>query len=108
MSLEDLLERLDPVPYGSAGQRILLGRYDVFAMRDAPLGFPPTWNRDPKSGRMAPMVFGNTLNYGDEAQVGDIKCLWEINRHLELVTLAQAFRLSSRRSAPRPCTYNPW
>ncbi len=43
------------------------------------------------------MLFGKTLNYRDEALVGDIKYLWEPNRHLHLVTLAQAYHLSKER-----------
>ena len=92
--LEQLPRGFDAAPYLAAAERILQGRFDVFAMRDAPLGFPPDWNRDPKTGTTAPRIFGKTLNYRDEALVGDIKYLWEINRHLELVTLAQAYHLS--------------
>lgn len=76
-------------------QALIDGRWRVFALHDARLGFPPDWHRDPKSGRRAPQrAFGKAINYRDERQVGDIKYLWEINRHLELVTLAQAWRLS--------------
>lgn len=80
--------------YRSAADRILIGRFDVFAMRDAALGFPPNWNQDPKTGMVVPLVFGKTLNYRDERIVGDIKYVWEPNRHLDLVTLAQAWRLT--------------
>lgn len=85
----------DVVAYTSAADSILAGRFDVFAMRDAALGFPPTWNQDPKTLISAPLVFGKALNYRDERVVGDIKYLWEPNRHLALVTLAQAWRLTS-------------
>ncbi len=84
---------IDPAPYRAAADRILSGRFKVFAL-DADLGFPPEWNTDPKTGTHAPMGFGKTLNYRDERVVGDIKYLWEPNRHLELVTLAQAYRLT--------------
>ncbi|MGH8176624.1 MAG: alginate lyase family protein [Steroidobacter sp.] len=80
--------------YSHAADRILAGNFDVFALRPAPLGFPPRWNRDPKTGKEAPMVFGKALDYRNEALVGDIKCLWEPSRHAELVTLAQAWRLT--------------
>lgn len=80
--------------YRMAADRILAGRFDVFALDDAHLGFPPRWNRDPKTGTEAPLTFGKTLNYRDERIVGDIKYLWEPNRHQELVTLAQAWRLT--------------
>ena len=91
---------VDPFPttlvidsYRSAAERILQGEFRLFG-RDWPLGYPPRWNRDPKSGRQVALRFGKTLNYRDERTVGDIKYLWEPNRHLELVTLAQAWRLS--------------
>ncbi|MEK8085847.1 alginate lyase family protein [Aquabacterium sp. A3] len=85
---------LDAIPYLQAADEVLAGRFNVFAMRGAPLGFPPQWNQDPRTGTVAPMVFGKTLNYRDERIVGDIKYLWEPSRHLELVTLAQAWHLS--------------
>ncbi|MGA7537886.1 MAG: alginate lyase family protein [Steroidobacteraceae bacterium] len=82
--------------YTEAADRILCGRFDVFALEDARLGFPPRWNVDPKTGLEAPLQFGFGLDYRDPARVGDIKYLWEINRHLELVTLAQAWHLSAQ------------
>ena len=78
----------------AAADRIAAGRLDVFALRDADLGDPPRWNRDPKTGVEAPLAFGKLLDYRDARLVGDIKYLWEPNRHLQLVTLAQAYALS--------------
>lgn len=89
--------------YRAAADRILSGCYDVFARKGLPLGFPPSWNRDPKTGVEAPLVFGKTLDYRDERIVGDIKYLWEINRHYELVTLAQAWRLSGEPRYSAAC-----
>ena len=81
--------------YTAAADRILSGSFHVFSMDNAPLGFPPRWNADPKTGTTAPLVFGKSLDYRNPRNVGDIKYLWEINRHLELVTLAQAWHLSA-------------
>ena len=81
--------------YRLAADRILDGRFDVFALENARLGFPPRWNVDPKTGIEAPLEFGFGLDYRDAARVGDIKYLWEVNRHLELVTLAQAWHLTA-------------
>ena len=83
--------------YVSAAQRLLAGRWDVFSLRDAPLGFPPEWNRDPLTGTRAPRGFGKSIDYRDEARVGNIKYLWEPARHLELVTLAQAWKLTGEQ-----------
>jgi hypothetical protein len=86
--------RVDATPYVAAADRILAGRLDVFALEDAGIGAPPRWNRDPKTGIEAPLAFGKQLDYRDPQRVGDIKYLWEPNRHLQLVTLAQAFALT--------------
>lgn len=66
----------------------------VFAL-EADIGRVPQWNVDPGTLIQAPKVSGKTLNYRDESLVGDIKYLWEPNRHLHLVTLAQAYILSN-------------
>lgn len=88
--------RIDAAPYIAAAERILEGRLNIFALDAdaAPLGHPPEWNRDPRTGTVAPLVFGKLLNYRDETLVGDIKYLWEPSRHLHLVTLAQAYYLT--------------
>jgi Heparinase II/III-like protein/Heparinase II/III N-terminus len=94
----------DAERYRLAADRILDGRFDVFALENAPLGFPPAWNVDPKTGIEAPREFGLSLNYRDAKRVGDIKYLWEINRHLELVTLAQAWHLTADERYARGAT----
>jgi hypothetical protein len=101
---------IDPLPnqfevarYCAAAERIMAGEFNVFALRPAQLGFPPQWNRDPKTGRVAPLTFGKTLDYRKEANVGDIKYLWEPSRHAELLTLAQAWHLSRERRYAEAC-----
>lgn len=91
--VEPLPRGVAALPVREAAERVLAGHFNVFALRGAPLGFPPPWNRDPRTGRVAPLTFGKTLDYRDERIVGDIKYLWEPSRHLELVTLAQAWHL---------------
>jgi hypothetical protein len=93
----------DAAPYLHAADRILTGSFDLFALRAVGLGFPPCWNRDPKTGVEAPLRFGKTLDYRDEKLVGDIKYLWQLNRHYELVTLAQAFHLSGHAHYAQAC-----
>ena len=92
--LTRLPHEFDIERYRRAADRILDGMFAVFSLRGAQLGFPPRWNVDPRTGIEAPLVFGKDLNYRDPALVGDIKYLWEPNRHLELVTLAQAWHLT--------------
>jgi len=86
--------KADAAPYLAAAERIAAGRFDVFALQDATFGSPPRWNRDPKTGVEAPLTFGKLLDYRNPRRVGDIKYLWELNRHLHIVTLAQAYALS--------------
>lgn len=81
----------------AAADRVLTGRWQVFALEQAALGFPPEWNRDPRTGTLAPLALGTTIDHRDEALVGDIKYLWEPARHLELVTLALAWARSRER-----------
>src|SRR6266446_4468742 len=85
--------RVDAAPYLAAADRIAAGKFDVFALRGIELGSPPRWNRDPKTGVEAPLSFGMLLDHRDFRRVGDIKYLWELNRHLHIVTLAQAYAL---------------
>ncbi len=86
--------RVDAALYTAAANRVAEGTLDVFALRNADLGSPPRWNQDPKSRIVAPLSFGKHLDYRNPRLVGDIKYLWEPNRHLHLVTLAQAYALS--------------
>ncbi|MGK5079754.1 alginate lyase family protein [Janthinobacterium sp. HLX7-2] len=81
----------------AAADAVLAGRWNVFALRGAALGFPPQWNRDPKTGTVAPLMLGKQIDYRSEKVVGDIKYLWEPNRHLELVALAQAWKATGEQ-----------
>ena len=87
----------DAAALRAAADDVLHGRWNVFAMRGMQLGFPPQWNRDPKTGTVAPMSLGKTIDYRSERVVGDIKYLWEPSRHLELVTLAAAYRATGEQ-----------
>jgi len=101
--LESLPEGFSADLYRQAAEVILAGRFRLFGSRERVLGFPPQWNLDPETGRSAPLEFGKTLNYRDSQLVGNIKYLWELNRHLELVTLAQAWRLGHEARFAHGC-----
>jgi hypothetical protein len=74
-------------------------------MKGAAVGFPPQWNRDPKTGITAPLRYGKSIDYRDNNLVGDIKYLWEPSRHLDLVTLAQAWRLTGEARYAEACRH---
>jgi hypothetical protein len=85
---------LSPDALIESAERILAGRYSLFDLEDCELGDPPQWNRDPLTHRVAGVRRAATIDYRDEREVGNIKYLWEANRHLHLATLAQAHALS--------------
>jgi hypothetical protein len=82
--------------YAEAADAVLEGNLRVYGS-EYRFSQTPDWNRDPKTGTVAPLAFGKTLNYRDESLVGDIKYLWEPNRHLHLVTIAQAYSQTKER-----------
>jgi hypothetical protein len=75
--------------------RICAGHVTLFAERRFDVGALPEWNRDPDTGILGPAVFHGDIDTGDRALVGDIKHVWELNRHLHLVRLAQAALVSA-------------
>ncbi len=85
---------LSPDVLLAAADRVLAGRYSLFDLDDCELGDPPQWNRDPLTHRVAGVRRANAIDYRDEREVGNIKYLWEANRHLHLATLAQAHALT--------------
>ena len=78
----------------AAAERILAGKYTYFDLADCELGDPPQWNRDPLTQRAAGDRRATAIDYRDEREVGNIKYLWEPNRHLHLPVLAQAHALT--------------
>jgi len=78
----------------AAADRVLEGHYSFFDLEDCDLGDPPQWNRDPLTQHVAELRRAGTIDYRDERVVGNIKYLWEANRHLHLATLAQAHSLT--------------
>lgn len=79
--------------YTEKADQILKGKLRVFAM-DYVFHGAPRWNYDVSSDKSTPLAFGKTLDYRDPDRFGDIKYVWEPNRHLHLATLAQAFALT--------------
>jgi uncharacterized heparinase superfamily protein len=79
--------------YVTAAEHILSGSFDLFG-RLVEAGLPVTWNRDPVSGITAPMLAGHEIDYRDPALVGSARNVWELNRHCQLVTLAQTYAIT--------------
>ena len=90
----EIPERTNQKALVAQAGRIAEGWLDILALRDFDYGTPPRWNRDPRTGIEAPLEFGKLLDYRDPGRVGDIRYLWEPNRHRHLVTLAQAWAVT--------------
>jgi hypothetical protein len=73
---------------------ICAGHVVLFAKRRFDVGLPPVWNRDPDSGVVGPSVYAGDIDIRNRELVGDIKHVWELNRHLHLVRLAQAWSVT--------------
>jgi hypothetical protein len=73
---------------------IIAGNITLFTSHKFEIGCVPHWNRDPLTGVVGPNVFSGDIMLTDRNLVGDIKYVWELNRQLHLVRLAQAYALS--------------
>ena len=89
---------VDQEAYCRAADRILEGKVDILSFKDVELGQVPHWTHNVLSGVKAPLSFGKALDYRDATLVGDIKYIWVPNRHLQFVTLAQAYYLSGNKA----------
>ena len=88
---------LDPLQVDALlaeADRVCAGHVVLFADRSFDVGVPTVWNRDPDSGITGPAVFAGDIAIDRQELVGDIKHVWELNRHLHLVRLAQAWSVS--------------
>jgi len=83
-----------PGLYVAAAERIAAGEVRLFSGAHHNVGAPPNWNRCPLTGVQAPAWPSDRISLTDRAQVGDIKFVWELNRHLHWVTLAQAHAMT--------------
>ena len=72
---------LDRMGLCEVADHTMEGHFRVLALGLVSLGTVPQWNRDPKTGVVAPLEFGPRMAIGDMARVGDIKYLWEPSRH---------------------------
>jgi hypothetical protein len=55
------------------------------------------WHLEPVSGIRAPLEFYRDIDTLDPAVVGDVKQIWEINRHNFLISLGKAYWISGDR-----------
>jgi Heparinase II/III-like protein/Heparinase II/III N-terminus len=70
------------------------GRLEIFGQSVAMRRGIPDWNADPVTGTRIEPTFGLFIDFRHVGNGVDIKFLWEVNRHLWWVPLAQHYALS--------------
>lgn len=84
-------------PIEAAARRLIDGELLVFGH---PVPMPrgiPDWNADPVTGTRIEPVFGLFIDFRHLGNGVDIKFLWEVNRHLWWVPIAQQYALTNDR-----------
>jgi Heparinase II/III-like protein/Heparinase II/III N-terminus len=81
----------------SLARRILQHRFPVLGV-EIETGPQIEWRRDHIHGISSGLPYSRRLHYLDFNRVGDHKIVWELNRHQQLVLLAQAFRFTDDRA----------
>jgi hypothetical protein len=80
----------------SAARKLLDGQLEVFGHSVPMPAGVPDWNADPVTGARIGTTFGLFIDFRHLEGV-EIKFLWEVNRHLWWVPLAQAYALDGER-----------
>jgi hypothetical protein len=81
----------------STAAEYLQHRFTFFRLTRADFGSTIEWNHDYLNGISPPLQFGPEMDYRDAALCGDIKYVWEHNRHHHLVEIAKAYYLTGKR-----------
>jgi len=77
-------------------ESLLNHSFSFFALDKTDFGKHIDWHKDYKNNKTAPLKPVVDINYRDYKQVGDIKYIWEHNRHLHLVSLAKGYYLTQK------------
>lgn len=83
------------IDYIRAADRLINDGFDIFKVKLSFEDIFNCWNCDFKNQVTAPLLNSLKYNYKDKKLVGDIKYLWEINRHLIILPIAQAYYFSN-------------
>jgi len=80
----------------AAADRALAHRFTLFGALEVETGADINWLREPLTGTVCPLDFWADIDL-DSAAVGNLRVLWELNRHQHLLDLARAHRLTGDR-----------
>lgn len=68
--------------------------FTFFSIENKYLGKDIDWHFDYKNGKKAPLSYSGDINCHDFDVVGNIKYIWELNRHQHLITLSKQYYLT--------------
>ncbi|GAB4334197.1 MAG: hypothetical protein Kow0037_12720 [Calditrichia bacterium] len=74
-------------------ERLLTHRFH-FLGQDFKISDPILWNQNPISGAVYPQKHWSELPFADSATYGDVKFVWELNRHQFFIDVAKAYFVS--------------
>ncbi|MFB3904130.1 MAG: alginate lyase family protein [Acidobacteriota bacterium] len=88
----------------------------LFDHQEVRLGETIDWHRDYSTGVRAPLKYSALINHRDPKRVGNVKCIWELNRLQHLVPLIlslkwterEAYRREVERQIASWCRENPF
>jgi hypothetical protein len=83
---------IDVEPYILEANAILAGNLTLFAAQQIQVSIPPAWNHYAQGEGQGSK---SSDSHNRDQSSGDIKYVWELNRHLQWVRLAQAYVLSA-------------
>jgi hypothetical protein len=71
--------------------RIGEGRFSLLGQHELCFGQPIDWGLDPTTGKQAPTVHWSRIPLLDADVTGNLKVVWELNRHQYYLTLGRAY-----------------
>ncbi len=79
-------------------------QFDLFALHPCDAGKIINFHKDYKSGLSAPQdKYCYKIDYRNAAVIGDVKYIWETNRHLQLTQLALAYNMTNDQKYATKC-----
>jgi len=76
---------------------LLEHKFSFFSFNNKYLDEVINWHCDYKNGKEAPLEYCQGIDYRNFDKVGDIKYIWELNRHQHLVSLAKAYYITGNQ-----------
>jgi hypothetical protein len=82
-------------------ERVCAHQFNLLGYNNLDLGRQIDWHLDPVHRKRAPRTLWYEVPYLDFDAVGDVKIIWELNRHQHFVTLGKAYQLTGEEKYPR-------